>query len=336
MPRTLNVLAFGMVPLFAALAQIMSDPCDSPSAPPQSIDDGEVREPSSKASSASGSATATTSSSRLCVEVTPTSVETRLCLGSSAVPLEVFLADDRPRVQYMNLGSGLGKGAKAWWLLQAFRLATKDAFPASNVLDEIRTAIKGARGKRNRVFSKVDCEGRPMDDHLNLTVRGFDLGVRNSAKCLFIEASKENLEWLVEQLQADLGLQQPAAEGEGASASSQQPQAQDECSDSESDQPSDPEELEAKAEVKQLLSQKHDSCFYAPSLNALVVRDKSIANKSNKVFTIRHKAKLRSWIAYKEEVELQKHRALHFAKTSELLPNPPIEEVSGNPKRRRC
>lgn len=87
------------------------------------------------------------------------------------------------------------------------------------------------------MFAKVDATGQVMEDHIVIKVRDRDVGVRNITRPVFLEATVENLTWVITELQADLardgeggpqvaGDQDGEAVGENAEAEASDPEEQ--------------------------------------------------------------------------------------------------------------
>ena len=251
------------------------------------------------------------------VDVVQGSVGVRLCVGSAAVPLQEFIADEDPKTRYFSLSRG---GPS--WLMKAMGYKWNDKPPADSVIEEIITHVTMSRGKRNRAFTKVDTKGDPMHDHIVITVRGFDIGVRNSLKNILIEGSDRNMGWLIDELKKDMAADPKSGDDQVAGH------------DENITPLSDPEEEDHRKSIIELQAEKEkDQGFnFAPSLNAYLVRAKGAAAGSpakQTVFTIRHKAKVRSWGSHRREMEWQRRRAIHFTTTNEVLPNQPLSENEG-------
>lgn len=271
------------------------------------------------------SASRLSASGRSTVHIDPSDVRVRLCLGSTVVPVETFPSDEEPKVQYVNLG---GKATKPWFTKA---LGVRGELPKDNVLEQLLAGIRAARGKRNRVFTKVDTEGKPMQDHIVLDIRGYKIGVRNTCVSLLVEATEENLKWLVAEVNRDL---------QGGAQNSEESESLEKTEDRDDSEPlEDPEDENDKQLIKRLLAEKPSkSVHFAPSMNAYIVKAKTASTTSTPkktLFTIRHKAKARSWSEYREEVEWQRHRAMEFARTGEVLENRPLEEDDAEMKGKR-
>ena len=166
------------------------------------------------------------------------------------------------------------------------------------------------------MLSKVDREGHPQREDIQITVRGVKLTVRNTMVKVLIEATENNLKWLVSELLNDYN-QQPTSE-EPAGASCAELMSDTECTI-------------AKDGFQLLVEDLPQSVKYAPSLKAFIVTRNSDKKIKRVLFTVRSRARKTTKKGlpanHLSEATWQKHRATHFADTGAMLDNEEFEHV---------
>ena len=94
-------------------------------------------------------------------------IEERLCIGNTPIPRTTFdhvLPGESPNLarRYMKLSGGLRRDM--FWLLKECGYEQSTQLPDDHVIERIRTAVKGLRGKHTRFNAKMDKNGKVFSD----------------------------------------------------------------------------------------------------------------------------------------------------------------------------
>ncbi len=164
------------------------------------------------------------------VEVSSPEIARRLCLCSQAVP--VIEIHDTEFFRVSAQSSPRKGSAGMGWLVAAIPAITLHKWPtftkrSGTVLAELRSIIAQARGAPSKFTTRIDANGM-ASDILTINVRGRDLRVGNSKWPIAIEATTDNLKWLVKNMKSDIAnapappptedrAQPPGSDEDGAS-----------------------------------------------------------------------------------------------------------------------
>ena len=101
--------------------------------------------------------------------------------------------------------------SQAWWLRSTIEEhigSTRTSLPPNCVVDRMKAAIRQSRGKRKRALWKVSADGSPQSEVLVIAIDGRELRVLNDRSVIHMEATRDNIDWVVEQLILD-AIRQP-------------------------------------------------------------------------------------------------------------------------------
>lgn len=218
-----------------------------------------------------------------------------------------------------------GEKEKGSWRFGAIR-----PLPKNNVFKKLKRAVEAARGgrlKHTRMTRMVTHDGSAADTCV-VVVDGYEVTMRNKVHPLWVEATKENLDWFIRTLASeilwDAKPTNPAGEdnvdGESDSHSGTEPYPENvEVAD---------DNLESKGDLdaftKVISENLPDKVYYSQARSSFAVKmfqDASIVGRLPMYFRIRStKPYTNNADARLDEADHQRARALHYHKTGQLMP----------------
>ena len=221
----------------------------------------------------------------------------RTCIVVDAVAVPTSRIAD---AQFITCNKRYKHSDSRWWLNVLFDKDSTEkdlhySLPVDNVFTRIDAAIRVARGKPQRRLRAVDKDGQATCT-LNVTVDGRVLCVANNTKRILVEASTENVAWLLSRLSVDIAVPRSPVDSPIKSLESE------------------------FAELAHILDTDNLSSKikWAESRRDFLVARDGWWRKQTTNFHVRARC---SDLA--EEVSVQRKRACHFLETGEVLDQPP-------------